>query len=119
MQALPANILELELALNEVTLEGAHALAAALQRLPHLQRLSLRENELGNEGAIAVAKGLSGLKDLRELDLTQNQVLSHQPCSHLCVPDQMQMMPYVSQALKVLVCACASLSTSQKPSKQQ
>ena len=75
MQALPANIIELELALNEVTPEGAQALAAALQQLPHLQRLNLRENELENEGAIAIAKGLSKLKNLRELDLTQNQVL--------------------------------------------
>ena len=80
MQALPANILELELALNEVTPKGAHGLAAALPRLPRLQRLILRENELENEGAIAIAQGLSGLKDLRELDLTQNQVLCCLPC---------------------------------------
>ena len=75
MQALPANIIELDLALNEVTPEGAQALAVALQRLPHLQRLNLRENELENAGAIAIAKGLAKLKNLRELDLTQNQVL--------------------------------------------
>jgi len=80
MQALPANIIELELALNEVTPEGAQALAAALQRLPHLQRLNLRENELENKGAIAIAKGLAKLKNLRELDLTQNQVLLR--CAH-------------------------------------
>lgn len=81
MQALPANILELELALNEMTPEGAHALAAALPRLPRLQRLNLRENELESEGAIAIAKALSGLKDLQELDLTQNQVLARlAPC---------------------------------------
>ena len=84
MQALPANILELELALNEVTTEGAHALAAALQRLPRLQRLSLSENELENEGAIAIAQSLSGLKDLRELDLTQNQVQYGPLCVRMC-----------------------------------
>ena len=74
MQALPANVLELELALNEVTAEGARALAQALGRLPRLQRLSLQENELENEGAIALARGLNRLKDLRELHLSQNQV---------------------------------------------
>ncbi len=98
MQALPANIVELELALNEVTPEGAHALTAALQQLPHLQRLSLRENELENEGAIAIAKGLAGLKDLRELDLTQNQVLSCQPSLCPSAHDQLQLMPCLSDA---------------------
>lgn len=75
--------MELELALNEVTEEGARALAAALARLPRLQRLNLRENELDNPGAIAIAKALTGLKDLRELDLTQNQVRK-EPVSVLC-----------------------------------
>ena len=79
VQALHENIMELELALNEVTPEGAQALAVALSRLPRLQRLNLRENELENAGAIAIAKGLTGLKDLRELDLTQNQVLQGPP----------------------------------------
>ncbi len=69
------NITELELALNEVTPKGGQVLAAALSRLPRLQRLNLRENELENAGAIAIAKGLTGLQDLRELNLTQNQVL--------------------------------------------
>ena len=89
-QALPANVLELELALNEVTAEGARALAQALGRLPRLQRLSLQENELENEGAIALARGLKKLKDLRELHLSQNQVLPHSymrsallACSHI------------------------------------
>ena len=70
-------MLELELALNEVTVEGARALAQALGRLPRLQRLSLQENELENAGAIALAQGLRELKDLRELHLTQNQVIWH------------------------------------------
>ncbi len=70
-------MLELELALNEVTAEGARSLAQALGRLPRLQRLSLQENELENEGAIALARGLNKLKDLRELHLSQNQVLPH------------------------------------------
>ena len=70
-------MLELELALNEVTAEGTRALAQALGRLPRLQRLSLQENELENEGAIALARGLNKLKDLRELHLSQNQVFLH------------------------------------------
>ncbi len=112
MQALPANILELELALNEVTPEGAHALAAALSRLPHLQRLNLRENELENEGAIAIAKGLSGLKNLRELDLTQNQVLavSSPPASVLAGVDAS-----LSHTTKVMISNLARLHPSQKP----
>ena len=94
MQALPANIIELELALNEVTPEGAQALAVALQRLPHLQRLNLRENELENAGAIAIAKGLAKLKNLRELDLTQNQVLL---CyAYDCAQHVVQQMTYLN-----------------------
>lgn len=37
VQALPANLVELHLALNEVTAEGTASLAAALGRLGRLQ----------------------------------------------------------------------------------
>ncbi len=69
--------MELHLALNEVTAEGAANLAVALARLNRLQVLSLRENELENDGAIAIAQALTHLPQLRTLDLAQNQAGSH------------------------------------------
>lgn len=47
---------ELELALNEVTPEGAAAVAACVAAKPALRRLNLRENELEDEGAVTIAK---------------------------------------------------------------
>lgn len=83
-QALPANLVELHLALNEVTAEGAGALGAALGRLARLQVLNLRENELENDGAASLAQPISRLRSLRQLDLAQNQVRPPaQPCRHL------------------------------------
>lgn len=47
---------ELELALNEVTPQGAGAVAACVAAKPSLRRLNLRENELEDEGAVCIAK---------------------------------------------------------------
>lgn len=47
---------ELELALNEITPQGAVAVAAAVAAKSSLRRLNLRENELEDEGAVIVAK---------------------------------------------------------------
>lgn len=47
---------ELELALNEITPEGARSVAACVAALPALRRLNLRENELEDEGAVTVAR---------------------------------------------------------------
>ena len=47
---------ELELALNEITPEGAVAVAACVASKSSLRRLNLRENELEDEGAVIVAK---------------------------------------------------------------
>ena len=111
MQALPANVLELELALNEVTAEGARALSQALSRLPRLQRLSLQENELENEGAIALARGLNKLKDLRELHLSQNQVLWH--FLHQIRPAC--MLPYLERAQHAVLTMRQVFPTWQTP----
>lgn len=47
---------ELELALNEITPDGAAAVAACVAAKPALRRLNLRENELEDEGAVTIAK---------------------------------------------------------------
>lgn len=47
---------ELELALNEITPEGAAAVAAVVAAKPSLRRLNIRENELEDEGAVVVAR---------------------------------------------------------------
>ncbi|KAI8468546.1 MAG: hypothetical protein J3K34DRAFT_8402 [Monoraphidium minutum] len=65
---------ELELALNEITPQGARAVAAALAGKAQLVRLNLRENELESAGAAAVARALPGLPALQTLDLAANQV---------------------------------------------
>jgi large subunit ribosomal protein L31/Ran GTPase-activating protein 1 len=67
---------ELELALNEVTVEGAKALARALGtgKFVNLRRLNLRENELEDEGALALCEALSKLPALEQVDLCCNQL---------------------------------------------
>lgn len=65
---------ELEMELNEVTQEGASALAAALKGKKALRRLNLKENELEDEGALAVAMGIVGLPCLEIVDLCTNQI---------------------------------------------
>eukprot|EP00775_Hariotina_reticulata_P012743 gene12743-12872_t len=65
----------LELALNEVTPAGAHALAVAVANKQHLARLNLRENELEDAGAVVLAKVLPSLPALQVLDLCSNQLM--------------------------------------------
>ena len=79
---------ELELALNEVTADGAKAVAAALTHMPNLRRLNLRENELEDPGALVLTQAIKGLQKLEFLDLTQNQVcksLSTLSVASLCI----------------------------------
>ena len=71
---------ELELALNEITPEGASTLAAALAGKSKLQKLNLRENELEDRGAILLSKPVQSLPSLRILDLAQNQVCYNSNC---------------------------------------
>ncbi len=68
---------ELELALNEVTPDGAKELAAALAGKSKLQKLNLRENELEDRGVILLCGPMQSLPSLRVLDLAQNQVRKH------------------------------------------
>jgi large subunit ribosomal protein L31/Ran GTPase-activating protein 1 len=74
----PFPLEELELALNEITPEGAAAVARALStgRFPKLRRVNLRENELEDDGALALARGgaLARLPSLEALDLCGNQL---------------------------------------------
>ena len=72
---------ELELALNEMTVSGARAVAKALAGKSKLRRLNLRENELEDPGAIALCKAVQGLPSLQFLDLNANQV---RYSSHVC-----------------------------------
>lgn len=65
---------ELGLALNEITGEGAAALATFLPGRTILECLSLRENEMETGGAMQLAEALPSLQGLRELDLCRNQV---------------------------------------------
>lgn len=67
---------ELELALNEVTVEGAKALARALGtgKFVNLRRLNLRENELEDAGALALCAALGKLPALEHVDLCCNQL---------------------------------------------
>ena len=65
---------ELELALNEVTPDGAKELAAALAGKSKLQKLNLRENELEDRGVILLCGPIQSLPSLQVLDLAQNQV---------------------------------------------
>ena len=76
---------ELELALNEVTPDGAKELAAALANKTKLQKLNLRENELEDRGVILLSGPIQSLPALRILDLAQNQVCFLQPLSQQAV----------------------------------
>ena len=72
---------QLELALNEMTVSSAKALAKALAGKTKLQRLNLRENELEDPGAIALSQAVQDLPSLQVLDLNQNQVNDFPPIS--------------------------------------
>ncbi len=49
---------EIELALNEITPQGAKAVALALATKPTLRRVNLRENELEDKGAVVISKAI-------------------------------------------------------------
>lgn len=84
---------ELELALNEVTPDGAKELAAALANKTRLQKLNLRENELEDRGVILLSGPIQSLPALHILDLAHNQV-----CFLAFVP-----APLMFQSLKAFV----------------
>jgi Ran GTPase-activating protein 1 len=65
---------QLELALNEVTPDGAKFLAIAMLNKPVLWRVNIRENELEDRGAVVVAKAVAAMPALRVLDACGNQV---------------------------------------------
>ncbi|KAF6264673.1 hypothetical protein COO60DRAFT_76332 [Scenedesmus sp. NREL 46B-D3] len=67
-------LLELELSSNQITAEGAAALAAALaQPQCTLQRLVLSNNALGDDGIAALAQALQHNTSLRHLDVSNTQ----------------------------------------------
>jgi len=65
----------LELALNEITPDGAEAVAMAIvAKGATLKTVNLRENELEDDGAVMIAKGLMSAPHLRTIDLCLNQI---------------------------------------------
>ena len=77
-----APVLEnLELELNEITVEGAEALSTALTQKTALKKLNLRENELEDDGALAVARGIAPLTSLQVIDLCTNQIKRGGACA--------------------------------------
>ena len=68
------NLQELELALNEITVEGAVSVAACVSVKSELRKLNLRENELEDGGAVVVCSGVRKLRSLEVLDLSENQL---------------------------------------------
>lgn len=73
VESAPA-LIELELALNEITPKGARAVAACVASKPNLTKLNLAENELEDRGALIIAKALGSNTSLVSLDLTQNEI---------------------------------------------
>jgi len=65
---------ELDLSLNELTAEGAVAVARCIMGKPGITKLNLRENELGDRGVVTVCRALSANTALRVLDLSENQI---------------------------------------------
>jgi Ran GTPase-activating protein (RanGAP) involved in mRNA processing and transport len=65
---------ELELALNEITPEGARSVALAVLGKPLLWRLNLRENELEDKGGVIISRAVALMPALRVLDACGNQL---------------------------------------------
>ncbi|KAK6940826.1 Leucine-rich repeat [Dillenia turbinata] len=65
----------LEMAGNDITVEGAKNLASLIAAKQSLSKLSLGENELKDEGAIVIAKALEeGHSQLLEVDMSTNMI---------------------------------------------
>ncbi|KAK6937531.1 Leucine-rich repeat [Dillenia turbinata] len=65
----------LEMAGNDITVEGANKLASLIAVKQSLNKLSLSENELKDEGAIMIAKALEeGHSQLHEVDMSTNMI---------------------------------------------
>ncbi|GAX80862.1 hypothetical protein CEUSTIGMA_g8297.t1 [Chlamydomonas eustigma] len=65
---------ELELALNEITHEGARSVALAVLGKPLLWRLNLRENELEDKGGVVIGRAVALMPALKVLDACGNQI---------------------------------------------
>ncbi|KAG1673269.1 hypothetical protein FOA52_002549 [Chlamydomonas sp. UWO 241] len=65
---------QLELALNEVTPDGAKAVAIAMLGKPCLWSVNVRENELEDRGAVIIAKAVAAMPALRLIDACGNQI---------------------------------------------
>ena len=72
---------DLQLELNEITLDAAETLGNAIRGKHSLRRLNLRENELEDDGAVAVAKAVAGLKGLEVIDACANQIKRGGACA--------------------------------------
>lgn len=105
---------ELELALNEVTPDGAKELAAALAGKSKLQKLNLRENELEDRGVILLCGPIQSLSSLRVLDLAQNQVRKH--TRHPAKPVDLNCIPSAVHASRSFVHALITHTSSQSSS---
>ncbi|KAJ4969572.1 hypothetical protein NE237_016273 [Protea cynaroides] len=65
----------LDMAGNDITVEGVPAIAACVAAKQFLTKLNLSENELKDEGAILIAKALEdGHNQLREVDLSASSI---------------------------------------------
>lgn len=104
---------ELELALNEVTPDGAKELAVALANKSNLQKLNLRENELEDRGVILLSGPIQSLPALCILDLAQNQVCFLNTCCHFVSDWQVShsVCSYVHKALHHVAASAKSQKT--------
>ena len=64
----------LDLSNNQISDEGATALAQAMKGNTTLQRLYLDNNQISDEGATALAQAIKGNTTLHRLDLDNNQI---------------------------------------------
>jgi Ran GTPase-activating protein (RanGAP) involved in mRNA processing and transport len=65
---------QLDLGHNQISVEGAKALAGALEQNTTLIQLDLWDNQIGDEGAKALAAALEQNTTLIQLDLWDNQI---------------------------------------------
>jgi len=72
--ALPENVTELLLRNNDITDDGAKALAKFMETNAKIKILDLSDNEIGDEGAAALAAMLEKNTTLTDLDLFHNAI---------------------------------------------